>query len=43
MVKKSNDKRRETMDKGEVSLDKLMLQYEAFNRTEGKTLKTIEW
>ena len=43
MVKTSNNKRWETMDKGDVSLDKLMLQYEAFNRTEGKTSKTIEW
>ncbi len=41
MVKKSSNKRWETMDKGDVSLDKLMLQYEAFNRTEGKTEKTI--
>ena len=36
-------KRWETMDKGNVSLDKLMLQYEAFNRTEGKTEKTVQW
>ena len=36
-------KRWETMDKGNVSLDKLMLQYEAFKRTEAKTPKTIEW
>ncbi|MFQ6028372.1 MAG: tyrosine-type recombinase/integrase [Dehalococcoidia bacterium] len=41
MVKKG--KRWETMDKGNTSLDKLMLQYEAFNRTEGKTEKTIQW
>ena len=31
------------MDKGSTSLDKLMLEYEAFNRTEGKTAKTIQW
>ena len=43
MVKKSNNKRWDTMDKGDVTLDKLMLQYEAFNRTEGKTDKTILW
>jgi site-specific recombinase XerD len=36
-------KRWETMDKGNTSLDKLMLQYEAFNRTEGKTEKTVQW
>ncbi len=41
MVKKT--KRWETMDKGNTSLDKLMLEYEAFNRTEGKTDKTIQW
>jgi len=37
------DKRWETMDKGNTSLDKLNLQYEALNRTEGKTDKTIRW
>ena len=36
-------KRWETMDKGNVSLDKLMLQYEAFNRAESKTEKTVQW
>lgn len=36
-------KRWETMDKGNTSLEKLMLQYEALNRTEGKTEKTIRW
>ena len=36
-------KRWETMDKGNTSLDKLQLQYEALNRTEGKTEKTIRW
>ena len=36
-------KRWESMDKGNAGLDKLMLQYEAFNRTEGKTAKTIQW
>ena len=36
-------KRWETLDKGNVPLDKLILQYEAFNRTDGKTGKTVEW
>jgi site-specific recombinase XerD len=41
MVRKA--KRWETMDKGNISLDKLILQLEVFKRTEGKTDKTIEW
>ncbi len=36
-------KRWESMDKGNTCLDKLMLQYEAFNRTDGKTAKTLQW
>ena len=43
MVKKANNKRWERMNKSDVSLDKPMFQYEVFNRTEGKTDKTIEW
>lgn len=43
MVKTFNNKRSVTMVKGDVSLDRPMLQYEAFDRTEGKTNKTIEW
>ena len=31
----------EDMDKGNVPLEKLALQYEAFNRTESKTEKTV--
>ena len=41
MVKKS--KRWETMDKGNTPLAKLTLQYEAFNRTEGKSENTVSW
>ena len=41
MAKKSQ--RWETMDKGNTSLEKLTLEYEAFNRTEGKTDKTVKW
>ena len=36
-------KRWETMDKGDTTLERLKLQYEAFNRSEAKTEKTIEW
>ena len=32
----------ESMDKSEVHLDKLMLQFEAVNRADGKTPKTVE-
>ena len=39
MVKKNQ--RWETMDKGNIALEKLTLEYEAFNRTEGKTIKTV--
>lgn len=31
------------MDKGSTSLQKLALQREAFNRSDGKTAKTVEW
>ena len=41
MVKKA--KRWETMDKGNIPLDKLILQLEALNRSEGKTEKTVQW
>ena len=33
----------EAMYKGDTSLDQLALQYEAFNRSEAKSEKTIEW
>jgi site-specific recombinase XerD len=41
MVKKG--KRWETMNKSNTPLEKLSLQYEAFNRTEGKSDKTVSW
>ena len=31
------------MDHDKTPLIKLILQFEAFNRSEGKTLKTVEW
>lgn len=37
----TNRKRWEEMDKSGVSLEKLQLQHEAFNRSEGKTAKTV--
>ena len=30
------------MDKGDISLEKLKLQFEAFNRLEGNTANTVE-
>ena len=33
----------DTMDKSNVPLDKLVLQFQAFNKSEGKTHKTIPW
>ena len=39
MVKKVD--RWESMDKSEIPLEKLILHYEAFNRTEGKSEKTV--
>ena len=41
MVKKVE--RWESMDKSEIPLEKLILHYEAFNRTEGKSEKTVSW
>ena len=41
MVKKAV--RWDSMDKDNISLDKLILQFEAFNRSEGKTAKTVRW
>lgn len=41
MVRKA--KRWDAMNKGNTPLEKLILQVEAFNRSEGKTEKTIEW
>lgn len=31
------------MDKNNISLEKLFLQFEAFNKSEGKTKKTLDW
>jgi site-specific recombinase XerD len=33
----------DSMDKDKTPLEKLVLQYEAFNRSEGKTSKTVSW
>ena len=41
MVKKVE--RWESMDNSEIPLEKLILHYEAFNRTEGKSEKTVSW
>jgi integrase/recombinase XerC/integrase/recombinase XerD len=38
-----NSMRWETMDKGDVPLERLVLQFEVFNRTEGKAPKTVAW
>ena len=41
MVKKVE--RWATMDKSEIPLEKQILHYEAFSRTEGKSEKTVSW
>lgn len=41
MAKK--EERWETIDKSGIPLEKLILHYEAFNRTEGKSEKTVSW
>ena len=33
----------DSMDKSDAPLEKLILQFQAFNRSEGKTHKTILW
>jgi len=33
----------QTMDKSRTPLEKLALQWETFNRSDGKTLRTTEW
>ena len=33
----------DSMDKDSIALDKLILQFEAFNRSEGKTAATVQW
>lgn len=41
MAKKTE--RWDSMDKDSTPLEKLVLQYEAFNRAEGKTARTVNW
>ena len=41
MVKKAM--RWDSMNKNDTPLEKLILQFEAFNRSEGKTAKTVRW
>ena len=41
MAKKAT--RWDTMDKSNAPLEKLVLQFQAFNKSEGKTHKTILW
>ena len=31
------------MDKGNIPLERLAQHFEAFNRSEGKSLRTVEW
>ena len=33
----------DSMDKDNIPLEKLVMQFEAFNRSEGKTVKTVRW
>ena len=33
----------DSMNKNDTPLEKLILQFEAFNRSEGKTAKTVRW
>jgi|TARA_B100001971_G_C17877867_1_gene376567 hypothetical protein len=33
----------DSMNKNDTPIEKLILQFEAFNRSEGKTTKTVRW
>ena len=43
MILKRKNLRWEEVDKSNIPLDKLIRHYESFNRTEGKSPRTISW
>jgi site-specific recombinase XerD len=43
MVSRAKNTRWQELDKGNIPLERLAQHFEAFNRSEGKSLRTVEW